>query len=76
MIEKTGVHKRVCDCLVSYVCEIGNVTTNSSWNADGCIPMEVIKGNTLDITEYLDFVFWDLVTFRSNTGYRCSEIER
>ncbi|KAI2501830.1 Reverse transcriptase (RNA-dependent DNA polymerase) [Fragilaria crotonensis] len=36
--------------------------------AEGRTPLEIITGETPDISEYLDFEFYDWVTFRSNAG--------
>ena len=76
MKEKTGAHDRVWDFLLSYMCEIGNATANSSKYAGGRTPLENITGNSPDISEYLDFGFWDLVVFRNETGLGESEIGR
>ena len=41
---------------------------SSSRYADGRTPIEIITGETPDISEYLDFSFYDWVTYRSNAG--------
>jgi hypothetical protein len=41
---------------------------NLSKYADGRTPMEIITGDTPDISEYLDFDFYDWVVFRSKAG--------
>ena len=61
MKEKHGVHDRLWDFLISYVCETGNVIANGSKYSKGRTPMEYISGNTPYISEYMDFSFYDLV---------------
>ena len=58
------------------ICEIGNVTVNSSCYADGRIPLEIITVCTPDITEYLDFGFYDWVVFKQNVGVNKPELGR
>ena len=36
--------------------------------AEGRTPLEIITGETPDISEYLDFDFYDWVLYRSNAG--------
>lgn len=65
---KKGVSDRLWDYLVKWVCEINNVTVNSSRYAGGRTPMEIITGVTPDITEYLDFGFYDWEKYKANAG--------
>ena len=74
MKEKYGVHDRAWDFLTSYVCETGNVTSKNSRYAKGRTPIECISGNTPDISEYIDFSFWDLVTYKSDPGVHSANI--
>jgi len=76
MKEKLGVHERAWDFLNSYVCETGNVTSNGSRYSKGRTPIEGITGNTPDISEYMDFSSWDLVTYKSDPGVHSAEIGR
>ena len=76
MKEKYGMHDRLWDFLTTYICETGNVTANSSKYAKGRTPMESISGDTPDISEYMDFSFYDLVTYKSNPGVHSPEIGR
>ena len=50
------------------MCETGNITVSGSRYANGWTPIEIITGETPDISEYLDFGFYDLVTYQSNAG--------
>lgn len=76
MKEKCGVHDRAWEFLISYVCETGNVIANSSRYSKGRTPLEGITANTPDISEYLDFSFWDLVTYKSDPGVHSASIDR
>ena len=53
---------------ITWLCEAGNVTSTSSRYAKARTPIEIIAGETPDITEYLDFTFYDWVTFKINAG--------
>ena len=72
----TGAHDRVSDVGVKYASKIGNVTYNSSGYAHGRTPLEIITGLTPDITEYLDFGFYDWVLFKPNGGTAPAELGR
>jgi hypothetical protein len=50
------------------VCEVQNRTANSARGLDGRCPLEKITGESVDITEYLDFGFYDWVWFKENAG--------
>jgi hypothetical protein len=65
---KRKVPKRLWDYGIVWVCEIMSLTSNSSFNLDGRTPIEQITGETPDISEYLDFSFYDWVWYRDNAG--------
>jgi hypothetical protein len=69
--KKVPVH--LWDYGINWVCETENMCTNLSRYADGRTPLEIITGDTPDISEYTDFGFYNWVTFRSNDGL--SEVE-
>ena len=48
---------------ITWLCEAGNIITTSPKYANGRTPLEIITGLTLNITENLDFDFYDWVTF-------------
>ena len=73
---KTGAHDRLSGYGISYVCEVGNLTTSSSKYARGRTPLEIISGETPDISEYLDFAFYDWVTYKSNAGVGSPDLGR
>ena len=55
--------KKVPPCLWDYglawVCETDNVCANMSKYAYGRTPLEIISGDAPDISEYMDFDFYD-----------------
>jgi hypothetical protein len=75
MIKKRAP-KRVWDYGFDWVCETDNVMWNSSRYCQGRTPLEIITGETPDITEYLDFGFYDWVVYRSNAGLGEAELGR
>lgn len=74
--EKKKIPKRLWDYGITWVCETGNVTVSSSRYANGRTPLEIITGETPDITEYLDFGLYDWVIFKSNAGVGPVELGR
>ena len=76
IMHKKKVPKRLWDFGVSWVCETSNVTANSSRYANGRTPLEIVTGETPDITEYLDFSFYDWIVFKSNAGLSQPELGR
>lgn len=67
MVRK-NVPQRLWDYGLQWVCDIQNCTSNSSRGLDGRCPLERITGETVDISEYLDFGFYDWVWYRENAG--------
>jgi hypothetical protein len=60
---KKKVPARLWDYGFVWVCEIDNICANLSKYADGQTPIEIITGETPDISEYLDFEFYDWVMY-------------
>ena len=73
---KKNIPSRLWDYGITWVCETGNVTVSSSKYADGRTPLEIITGDTPDISEYLDFGFYDWVTYKPNAGVAAPELGR
>ena len=73
---KKNVPDRLWDYGIDYICETGNLTTNSSRYSNGRVPLECITGETPDISEYMDFGFYDWVSYRSNAGLGTPSIGR
>ena len=67
---KRRVPKRLWDYGIVWVCETMSLTANSSSFAlEGRTPIEQITGETPDISEYLDFGFYeDWVWYKDNAG--------
>jgi hypothetical protein len=65
---KLLVPARLWDYGFVWVCEIGNICANISKYAEGRTPIEIITGKTPNISEYLDFEFYDWVMYQSNAG--------
>ena len=56
---KKDIHDTLKDYRIDYVCETANLTGNSSRYSDGRTPLEIIMGETPDLSEYPDFGFYD-----------------
>ena len=65
---KKKVPPRLWDFGFAWVCETENICANFSKHAGGRTPLEIITGETPDISEYMDFEFYDWVTYRNNGG--------
>ena len=65
---KRNVPPRLWDYGMVWVCETRSMTVSSTRYANGRTPLEIITGETPDISEYLDFGFYDWVTYRTNAG--------
>lgn len=65
---RKGVPRRLWDYGIQWVCEITQRTSNSHFALAGRTPFEAITGETPDISEYLDFGFYDRVWFKENAG--------
>jgi hypothetical protein len=73
---KQNVPKRLWDFGIVRACEIMSLTSNISFNLEGRTPMEQITGETPDISEYLDFGFYDWVWYKDNAGLGENKIGR
>ena len=68
LMVKQKVPKRLWDYGIVWVCEVMSLTANSSFSLDGRTPMEEVTGETPDISEHLDFTFYDWVWYKDNAG--------
>ena len=68
IMSKMQVPRRLWDFGFIWVCETGNISVSSSKYAAGRTPVEIITGETPDISEYTDFGFYDWITFKQNAG--------
>ena len=65
---KKKVPARLWDYGFSWVCETENICDNLSKYAEGRTPIEIITGDTPDISEYFDFKFYYWTLYQSNAG--------
>ena len=65
---RNKVPERLWDYELVWISETGNVSILSSRYASGRNLLEYITGETPDISEYLDFTFYDWVTYHANEG--------
>ena len=63
---KHKVPKQLWDNSIVWACEIMLLTSNSSFCLDGRAPREHVTGETPNISEYLDFGFYDWVWYKDN----------
>ena len=73
---KMNCPARLWDYGLQYAAEIMNVTASNSGSLNGRTPMELITGETPDISEYLDFGFYDRVWFREHAGLGPTKLGR
>ncbi len=52
------------------------MTANSVFSLEGRAPIEQLTGETPDISEYLDFSFYDWVWYKDNAGVGDNKCER
>ena len=62
------VPKRLWDYGLRWVCEIMQRTAAWSGSLEGRCPLEIVTGETPDISEYLDFGFYDWCWYHENAG--------
>jgi hypothetical protein len=73
---KKKVLPRLWDYGFIWVCKMDNICANMSNYAEGRTPLEIITGETPDISEYMDIDFYDWVLYRSNVGLGEVEVAR
>ena len=66
------IRKRVLEEFWDYGCRWVTETSSLTWTSvggmNGCIPVTDVTGETGDISEYLDFGFYDPVWYKDNAG--------
>ena len=68
IILRNKAPERWWDYGLVWISETGNLPVSSSRYASGRTPLEYTTGETPDISEYLDFKFYDWVTYRPDEG--------
>lgn len=61
---------------LKYVAEIVNVAASNSVDLNGRTPIELISGETPDMSKYLDFIFYERVWFREHSGLAPTNLGR
>ena len=67
MIRKR-IPEKVWDYGMRWVAETMSMTYTSAGSMTGCIPLAEVTGEGVDISEYLDFRFYDEVWYKDNAG--------
>ena len=65
-MQQMKVPKRFWEYLAVWICETGKLYVSRSHYAKVWTYLEIIIGETPDISEYLDFGLYDWVTYRTN----------
>ena len=65
---KQRVPNRLWDYGIRWVCGIMQCTASNSRSLHGRTPLEQLTGETPDISEYLDFSFYDWCWYNDNAG--------
>ena len=66
---KQNVPRHLWDYGLRWDCDIQNRTSNSSRELGGRCPLEKVTGESVDISEYLDFSFYNWVWYKDNAGF-------
>ena len=59
---------RLWDYGMRWVTDIISLTYTSAEAINGCVPLSRVTGETADISEFLDFGFYDRVWYKDNAG--------
>jgi hypothetical protein len=73
---RKNVPKLFWDYGLRWVCKTMSRTHTRPHRVNSCIPLKHVTGETVDISNYLDFGFYDYVVYRDNAGLSESEIGR
>ena len=69
VVRQQNVPHRLWDFGSKWCCDVMNRTVNSVYELGGRTPLEQVTGETPDISEYMDFAFYDFVWYRDNGGF-------
>jgi hypothetical protein len=67
MIRKR-VPRKLWDYGVRWTCQVMQRTSTEAGGLRGVCPLQEVTGETVDISEYLDFGFYDHVSYKENAG--------
>ena len=65
---KTGCPRRLWSYGLPHIAKVMQHTASYAGNLEGRTPIEKLTGETPDISEYLDFGFYDWVVFKEDAG--------
>ena len=70
------VPRRLWDYGIRWTCQVMQRTSTEAGGLRGNCPLQELTGETLDISEYLDFGFYDHVSYKENAGLGETRIGR
>jgi len=75
MIRKR-IPRKFWDYGYRWICEIPQRMHVRGHRINGCVPLEEVTGETIDISAYLDFGMYDYVWYRDNAGLGPQKLSR
>ena len=73
---KKKVPRQLWDYGVKWVCEVMQCTASTSGDLSGRISLEQLTGETTEISEYLDFIFYDWCWYNDNDRLGETKLDR
>jgi hypothetical protein len=70
------VPRKLWDYKIPWTTQVMQRTLTQAGGLRGACPLEEVTGETVDISEYLDFGFYDHVSFKENAGLGVTSIGR
>ena len=75
-MQATDMPKQLWDYGIVWVCKLMQQMTSLSYRSNCRTPMEIITGDTPDMSEYLDVGLYDWVLYKNNAGYSETKLGR
>jgi hypothetical protein len=69
LMQRTHTPKTLWDYCANYIAEITCLIPNDLYGAHGRTPHEIVTGNTPDITEYVEFGWFDPIYYYDDTPF-------
>ena len=76
LVQRKHVPRRLWDYGLKWVSEVRVRTSSDAVDLKGWTPLEQITGDTVDISEYLDFSFYDWCWYHDNAGLGPTKLGR
>jgi hypothetical protein len=76
LANRHNVPLKLWDYGMRWIAELMCRTTNSLYSLEGRTRLEMVTGETPDISEYLDFCFYYFVWYKDNAGFGKNEVGR